>query len=202
MIDKEKFKLLHSIRGFAALMVVIGHAKFHFWSGGIEYIKKFPKEDWNIFDKLLFGLDMFSSNPALMVIVFFVLSGFFIAYSFQNNKWKTKHFYINRAIRIYIPYIASIILTIILFYSATLINNELFHNATDREYSQRLVSNYQNFNLETVAWNLIFVAKPCYIGYNDSYWSLLIEAFFYLTAPFFIKRKRMFLLVKIGRAHV
>lgn len=111
MLNKEKFKLLHSIRGFAALMVVIGHAKFPFWCGGTEYVKKFPQQDWNFFDKLVFGLDMFSSNPALMVIVFFVLSGFFIAYSFENNKWKIRHFYTNRAIRIYIPYIASIILT-------------------------------------------------------------------------------------------
>ncbi|HOE39070.1 MAG TPA: acyltransferase [Bacteroidales bacterium] len=198
MINKEKFKLLHSIRGFAALIVVIGHSKFHFWSGGLDYVQKFPKEDWNIFDKLLFGLDMFSSNPALMVIVFFVLSGFFIAYSFENNKWKIKDFYINRTIRIYIPYIASIILTMLLFYSATLINNELFFSTTAREYNQGLVSNYQNFKLSTVAWNLIFVAKPCYIGYNDPYWSLLIEAFFYIIAPFFIKRKKIFLFVTSG----
>jgi len=103
MLNKEKFKLLHSIRGFAALMVVIGHAKFPFWCGGTEYVKKFPQQDWNFFDKLVFGLDMFSSNPALMVIVFFVLSGFFIAYSFENNKWKIRHFYTNRAIRYHYP---------------------------------------------------------------------------------------------------
>jgi len=195
MINKEQFKLLHSIRGLAALIVVIAHAKFPFWCGGTEYVKKFPQQDWNFFDKLVFGLDMFSSNPALMVIVFFVLSGFFIAYSFENNKWKIRHFYTNRAIRIYIPYIASIILTIILFYSATLINNELFYSLNEREYNQGLVSNYQNFNFKTVAWNLIFVANPCYIGYNDPYWSLLIEAFFYLIAPFFVKRKKTFLLI-------
>ncbi|NLA25012.1 MAG: hypothetical protein GX879_08605 [Bacteroidales bacterium] len=46
MINKEKFKLLHSIRGFAAFIVVIAHAKFPFWSGGKEYVAKFPRTDW------------------------------------------------------------------------------------------------------------------------------------------------------------
>lgn len=32
-------KYLHAIRGFAALIVVIAHAKFPFWSGGQEYVK-------------------------------------------------------------------------------------------------------------------------------------------------------------------
>jgi peptidoglycan/LPS O-acetylase OafA/YrhL len=195
MINKEKLELLHSIRGFAALLVVIGHAKFHFWSGGSEYIKLFPRDTWNIFDYAVFALDMLTSNPALMVIVFFVLSGFFIAYSFENNNWKLKSFYLNRTIRIYLPYLASIIFTIILFYSATRINNEIFFSSSPREYNQGLVENYQNFNFKTVMWNLIFVSNPNYIGYNDPYWSLLIEGFFYIIAPFFVRKPKLFVLI-------
>lgn len=195
MINKEKLQLLHSIRGFAALIVVIGHAKFHFWSGGTEYLKVYPMDTWSVWDYLVFTLDMLTSNPALMVIIFFVLSGFFIAYSYESNNWKISNFYVNRSIRIYVPYLGSVIATIILFWLATVINPEIFFSSNPREFNQGLVESYQNFNLKTLGWSMIFVSKPVYIGYNDPYWSLLIEAMFYVVAPYFIKRPRLFLII-------
>lgn len=194
MINKEKLQLLHAIRGFAALIVVIGHAKFHFWSGGTEYIKAFPRVDWSVFDYIAFGIDMLSSNPALMVIVFFVLSGFFIAYSYDSNNWKTKHFFINRTIRIYAPYLGSIIFTVFVFWLATLVNIDVFYSNNVSEYNQGLHESYQNFNFKTLGWSMLFVKNPVYIGYNDPYWSLLIEAMFYIIAPFFIIRPKLFLI--------
>ncbi len=193
MINKEKLVLLHSIRGFAALIVVIAHSKFPFWSGGKEFVQAFPRGSWNLFDYIVFAIDMFTSNATVMVIIFFVLSGFFIAYSFETNTWKLKHFYVNRAIRIYTPYLGSIIFTIILFKVATLINPELFLSLNPREYNQDLVVASQNFNLKSFLWSLIFVSNPEYIGYNYPYWSLLTEAMFYVVAPFFIKRPKLFL---------
>lgn len=195
MINKEQFKLLHSIRGLAALIVVIAHAKFPFWCGGQEYVAKYPLSNWNIFDYLVFAIDMFTSNATVMVIIFFVLSGFFIAHSFETNAWKKRHFYVNRTIRIYIPYIGSLILTVILFKLATLINPELFISTSPREYNQDLVIAYENFNLKSFLWSLLFIADPMYIGYNYPYWSLLIEAMFYIIAPFFIKRPKLFLII-------
>lgn len=38
LLSKEKLVLLHSIRGFAALIVVIAHVKFPFWSGGVANV--------------------------------------------------------------------------------------------------------------------------------------------------------------------
>ncbi len=195
MIKKEKLVLLHSIRGFAALIVVIAHSKFPFWCGGQEYIKAFPRNSWNPFDYLLFTLDMFTSNATVMVIIFFVLSGFFIAYSFEMNTWKLTNFYVNRSIRIYSPYLGSIIFTIILFKLATVINPELFASINPREYNQDLIHANKNFNFKTLAYTLGFVSNPVYIGYNYPYWSLLTEAMFYVIAPVFIKKPKLFLLI-------
>lgn len=186
-------KYLHAIRGFAALIVVIAHAKFPFWSGGQEYVKAFPRETWNVWDYFLFAVDMFSSNATVMVIVFFVLSGFFIAYSFDTNNWKLKEFYFNRGIRIYLPYIGSVILTLILFKSAMILNPELFQSINPREYNVDLIDAAEQFNIKALLWSLIFIPNPTYIGYNYPYWSLLIEAMFYIVAPFFIKRPKTFL---------
>ncbi|HWY36808.1 MAG TPA: hypothetical protein VNX68_19335, partial [Nitrosopumilaceae archaeon] len=52
-------KSLHSIRGIAALIIVIFHAKFVLWCGGNEYIK--INELNSFFDYVIFSLDMLSS---------------------------------------------------------------------------------------------------------------------------------------------
>lgn len=46
MIEKQRLHNLHAIRGWAALLVVIAHAKYPFWSGGHEYLEKYPMSNW------------------------------------------------------------------------------------------------------------------------------------------------------------
>ena len=46
MIEKYRLHNLHAIRGWAMLFVVIGHAKYPFWSGGNAYLEKFPRDQW------------------------------------------------------------------------------------------------------------------------------------------------------------
>jgi peptidoglycan/LPS O-acetylase OafA/YrhL len=195
MINKEKLVLLHSIRGFAALIVVIAHAKFPFWSGGQEFVKHLPRTEWSFLDYVLFGIDMFTSNATAMVIVFFVLSGFFIAYSFESNGWQLKHFYTNRFIRIYTPYLGSIIFTLVLFKASTIINPELFTGFSNREYNQAIINANTSFDISSLFYTMLFISKPSYIGFNYPYWSLLIEAMFYIIAPFFINRSKWFLII-------
>ncbi|MGI6320709.1 MAG: acyltransferase family protein [Bacteroidales bacterium] len=195
LLSKEKLVLLHSIRGFAALIVVIAHVKFPFWSGGVEYLKHFPRSEWNLWDYFLFGIDMFTSNATVMVIIFFVLSGFFIAYSFENNKWTVKQFYTNRLIRIYTPYIASMILAVVLFKLAMYINPDLFNSVNPRQYNQDIIRASQNLNTKNFLYSLFFIPNPQYIAYNYPYWSLLVEAMFYIIAPFFIKKSKTFLFI-------
>ncbi|NLA25013.1 MAG: hypothetical protein GX879_08610 [Bacteroidales bacterium] len=112
---------------------------------------------------------MFTSNATVMVIIFFVLSGFFIAYSFKSNNWRVGQFYTNRAIRIYTPYFGSIVLTLVLFKLAMLINPELFLSANPRQYNQEIIAASQSFNIKTLLYSFIFVGNPLYIGYNQPF---------------------------------
>lgn len=180
---------LHIIRGLAALYVALGHAKVVFWVGGREYIDKFPRSEWGIIDYLLFALDLFSSSAQEFVIVFFVLSGFFIAYSFDKNNWSWKGFYANRALRIYPPYIASAIFAVAVIFFINYYNNYLFTAETPRLINRRLVASYHELDIIMGLKSILFIPQKDYIACNFAYWSLLYEGIFYLLIPLIIKRK-------------
>ena len=85
-MKNKKLEKLEAIRGFAALYVVFFHA--------------LPQKIY------LFGLNvgvLFRFGPEA-VIVFFVLSGFVIKYSWQRSSNKSfRHYFSRRFIRLYIP---------------------------------------------------------------------------------------------------
>lgn len=190
----ENLKQLHFIRGIAALYVAIGHSKSFFWSGGKEYLNKFPLNDWGFIDYILFPLDMMTSSAQEMVIVFFVLSGFFITYSFDKNNWTIKNFLINRIIRIYPPYLYSVIISIAVFFYIHKYLPEIFINTDDNLTIAILKKSYADLDFNAMLRALFFLPKTSFIAGNVSYWSLLPEWIFYITAPFiFYKRKWVFL---------
>ena len=184
----EYFNNLHILRGLTALYVVIYHAKFILWCGGNEYIKAFPRDKWSFGDYLTFASDIFTSAGFEMVLVFFILSGFFIAKSFDKNNWAVKDFYLNRIVRIYPPYLFSLLFSIVILLLIGQINPDLFSGAIPFERNQRLKVAYENLNVESVAFSLIFISTKEYIGMNMVYWSLLIEAVFYIIIPFVVGR--------------
>ena len=87
-MDKPKPRLqkLEALRGFAALYVVLFHClppKFYWFGIDVGFLFRFGPES---------------------VIVFFVLSGFVIKYTYEKSKDKSFRFYfIRRFIRLYIP---------------------------------------------------------------------------------------------------
>jgi len=180
---------LHIIRGLAAFYVALGHSKVVLWSGARAYLEKYPKVNWNFLDYMLFGLDLFSSAAQEFVIVFFALSGFFIAYSFDKNKWTFKDFFVNRFVRIYPPYLFAVffsilVMLIISMYSPALINGSLLS-----PINQRMTASCQELNAETGLLSLFFIKNQDYIAGNFSFWSLLPEWIFYLMIPFVIRFK-------------
>ncbi|KAA9327384.1 acyltransferase family protein [Adhaeribacter soli] len=200
MLSNEKMPLLHAVRGFAAFYVVVFHAKYALWSGGKDYISKFPRSEWGIFDYLTFALDMLSANGTAMVIVFFVLSGFFIAYSFDKNAWPLKDFFINRAIRIYVPFLFSVLLAVGVLWVIKETNPVLTEPNVDRQFNNRIAAAFTNLNFAGVVSSLFFLpyGQNKYIGFNMVYWSLLYEAIFYLLIPVTINRLKPYLLISIG----
>ena len=74
----KDFEILDSIRGIAALVVVVAHCRGTLWIGGGEFAKMFPRDTWSFWDYLVFGFSMFTRLSVEFVIVFFILSGFSI----------------------------------------------------------------------------------------------------------------------------
>ena len=85
-MKKNRLEKLEALRGFAALYVVLFHV--------------LPQQI------MLFGVNiglLFRFGPEA-VIVFFVLSGFVIKYTFERSADKSfKYYFIRRFIRLYIP---------------------------------------------------------------------------------------------------
>lgn len=198
---KAKFPLLHAIRGVAALYVVVYHAKFILWSGGTEYLNKYPRSSWSLFDYSKFVIDLITTAGSQMVLIFFVLSGFFIAMSLENSKGsfgqRVKLFYLVRVIRIYIPYIASIIIGVGVLLWIQQFVPELYHTNVEREFNNRLVIAYNNLNFSNFIKSLSFLKNKEYIGFNFAYWSLLYEGIFYLIIPFAFQKKKVYFFISI-----
>jgi peptidoglycan/LPS O-acetylase OafA/YrhL len=147
---KNKFQKLDSIRAFAAVYVTLGHV--------FAQNLKFGKFDFGIIFR--FGQEA--------VIIFFILSGFVINYSFTLSDDKTlKTFFFKRFFRIYIPLIFIYILSVILNYLYT------------HEFSINLYQLLGNiFMLQDINILKENVIVSPFLG-NLPLWSLSYEWYFY-----------------------
>jgi len=143
---------LEAVRGFAALYVVFFHIlpqKIELWGVNIGYLFRFGPE---------------------AVIVFFVLSGFVIKFTYEKSKDKSfGYYFIRRFIRLYIPlFLIFIMAYAIKCYSVgTWANPDL----------KILVGNL--FMLQDVISQKPNVIVPSYMG-NGVLWSLSYEWWFYM----------------------
>lgn len=164
----NRLEKLEAIRGFAAIYVVFFHI--------------LPQEI------LLFGVNigyLFRFGPEA-VIVFFVLSGFVIQYSFQKSANKSfRYFFFKRFIRLYIPLLFVFLLGYILesFSQGKLANPEWLTLLGNLFMLQDVISQKPN------------VICASYMG-NSVLWSLSYEWWFYMIF-YFVQSK-----VKPKRLHV
>lgn len=187
-LNKNNIQGLHIIRGLAALMVAIAHSKWPFWVGGTAFLQGKSFGELGLSDKIGFGLAMLSSNGTAMVIIFFVLSGFLITYSFSNNKWSYKEFLMNRAIRIYTPFFASMLLAWGLLIVVFKMSPGLFQHSSDDFNNGVYVAYSQGLTASNLIKTLFFIRSDAnYLGFNFVYWSLLYESMFYILAPLLIR---------------
>ena len=187
LLSYQELDILHALRGFCAFYVVVFHAKLVLWSGGTEYLRYFPRATWGPGQYVAFAADVASSAGYEMVIFFFVLSGFFIRYA-QLKKYRPAfRFYLNRVVRIYPPYLASLALGAgVVAYLAHAHPGFLAPNA-GQEATEGLRGTWQelqNLTLPGLGRALLFLKpKGYFLGGNIVYWSLLPEALFYLLVP-------------------
>ena len=151
-MKSQKLEKLESLRGFAALYVVFFHV--------------LPQKIY------LFGVNvglLFRFGPEA-VIVFFVLSGFVIKYTYERSKDKSFRFYfIRRFIRLYVP-------LFFIFLLGYLIKCQSTGTLADPEWKS-LLGNI--FMLQDVISQKPHVISPAYMG-NGVLWSLSYEWWFYM----------------------
>lgn len=170
----KQFYLLDLIRGSAALLVVMGHLRslmFESWDGG------------NLFKVIFYAVTSLGHQA---VIVFFVLSGFFVGGSFIADKNKDIFKYsIKRISRFYTVLIPALALTWIIDSIGIYL---LKANALYSGYSDNHVLKYDvasRLNLETLFANMIYLQDIIYptFGSNGALWSLAYEFWFYIIFP-------------------
>lgn len=179
---------LHIVRGLAALLVVFFHAKYVFWVGGKIYTDEVGLH--NFTDYLLFALDMLSSCGKECVIVFFILSAFVIRHAANHYNQHWKAFYKIRIIRIYLPFLFSLLFSAVILYSCIKFINPLIYTTTFRSYNDRLVDAFNEFSWIQVFKTIAFFANGEFVGANYAYWSLGHELIFYLLFPLYFRVNR------------
>jgi len=170
---KVNFKGLEILRGLAAFYVVINHCRGNLIIGGTELSQLIPVSEWSVFRKLYYGFIQLTSLGPEAVIVFFVLSGFSIAHSLNNNS-NTLGFYKRRFIRLYLPFVLALIYAALVF---TLISDTVILNE---------VSVFNDL-ISTIK-NLFYIPNGALI---HQFWSLPMEVMFYILAPFVLVSKKI-----------
>lgn len=146
---------LDILRFFAALMVFLGHAAGKYWTGGF-----------------LWPTGAYGDT---CVVVFFVLSGFVIAYVTDNKENNAAVYASNRIARLWSVVVPALALTFVVDYFGVRMAPGLYIGqpwfAGDHAGLRYLAS----FFMVQEAWHISYTP-----GINGPFWSLSYEAFYYL----------------------
>lgn len=161
MVSESKSTLLHAIRWFAALIVLLGHTQM--------YAQQKTGTDAFIWEYV-------GQHAHAGVVIFFVLSGFIIAWSVDKNPgltWQT--YYVDRFSRIYSVLPIAIVFTIILdLVGGWLTKSYGNPNLIPQDhYWVRLLVNL--FSLQG------FQGYRVQFGSNPALWSIGYEFFYYIV---------------------
>lgn len=172
----QRFQELDSLRGIAALIVVFHHFLFI-----LPAFKDDPSPD-------SFWIDLFTHTPLHLlwagheaVIFFFILSGFVLSLPFfkEGREFSYTDYVIKRFFRIYIPYIVSIFIAILLrliveergIAGLSSGFNDLWNNAIDAGI---------------ILSHILFLGEYTTRTFNSPIWSLIHEMRISLIFPFVV----------------
>lgn len=188
---------LDALRGLSALAVCAGHCR------NLFYLDLSQGES-NIFCKMFY---LFTSLGHEAVVVFFVLSGFFIARQvlswFVSNRFSWKKYLAHRLVRLYIVLIPCLVLTAVW----DRLGLTVFRSTDSIYYGDPLGSAVitsdltQNMGWSVFVGNALFlqdvICKP--FGSNTPLWSLSYEFWYYMIFPmlFSVRRQDLSLMIRI-----
>jgi peptidoglycan/LPS O-acetylase OafA/YrhL len=145
----ERFPELDSLRGLAAVVVVLHHFKLMFYRGALTT-----------------GLPSLIAYPFTAgheaVTLFFVLSGFVLSLPYLRRKERPYFvFLIRRVLRIYGPYLAALLLSVVGCF--------VWHNNTG-------VGTWSNpVTTVSLLQPIAFIGNYDFFRYNTAFWSLVYE---------------------------
>jgi peptidoglycan/LPS O-acetylase OafA/YrhL len=177
--SKQNLYWLDLLRGLAALTVMIGHLRSVLFCD----FESIPNP--TALDKAFYFVTGFGHQA---VIVFFVLSGFFIIRSIDQaisaNKWSWRDYLINRLSRLWTVLIPGLFLGLfwdelgLMFYSGYEVYSGSIAHLSYFDPNGKL-------DFLTFLGNLTFVQTVCVdtFGTNGALWSLCNEFWYYITFP-------------------
>ncbi|MEH0157666.1 acyltransferase [Limibacter armeniacum] len=190
-LNKESFLQLEALRGLAALYVLINHSRGWLWVGGTYFVENNLKGELTMIGQLGMYLNMFTRLGHEFVVLFFLLSGFSIAYALHNSK-DVISFLVRRGIRLYPPYLLSVLWALFVVYMTREVTPDLYKGVYEG-VQYRGLSNVEYFlSFESIA--LLFVYVPTGIVVAQ-FWSLGYEVVFYLIAPFVVSKKSIYYVI-------
>lgn len=178
MKTQDNFSSLDFLRALSSLIVAWGHSRFLMLVPSAEVV--------NI-TKLDYAIYFFAGLGPQAVIVFFVLSGFFITRSVENRLAKNifilNDYFRDRYFRLSVVAIPAVFLTLILD------KISIVYLSNDVLYQNRLEwLDNSSYSASTFIGNLFYLQTLFFnsFGSNGPLWSLAYEWWFYVLAPFII----------------
>jgi len=178
---KIDFKILDGLRGIAALYVVFNHSRGNLFIGGIKYGQIKNISLWDIKEKLYFAALQLTALGREFVILFFILSGFSIAFSLSRLPQINK-FYLRRVVRIYPPYIVALIWAFTVFIILQTYAPTVLPAGIPSVFA----------SLKATFKNIFYIDNGSMI---PQFWSLKYEVVFYLSIPFCIMKKNWYFII-------
>ena len=169
------YVLFDTIRGLSAFLVVIGHMRNAIFP---------PYDSLNnpkIHDQFFYFITGFGHEA---VIIFFVLSGFFVGGSVIKNveQIKLSTYIIKRLTRLWIVLIPALILTAICDY---FLPTDFLAQAEQSTINSLPLQSEYSGNVVTFVCNLLFLQETACVpfGTNSPLWSLAYEFWYYVLFP-------------------
>lgn len=173
----SRFEGMDSLRGLAALIVLIGHYMMVFPT--FESYRYELNSPFTVYLAKETPLRLFFSSGNESVILFFILSGFVLSLSINNANFHYSKYIIKRVCRVYIPYLVAITIAFfakILFSHSDMpvISNWFRKSWTTSESPSLLLQ------------HLFFIGHYNTDAYNNVIWSLVHEMRISIILPFLI----------------
>ncbi len=189
MIRKINFTIVDSLRGIAALYVTVHHCRGFLFAGLTDFMSKC--HPMHFYDYIFIFLCSLTKCGPEFVILFFIVSGFSIAFSMDRQP-NIFQFYFRRFVRIYPPYVTALSFAAIVFIITFHFNYYFYEGSSTNLLYMRLYNSRDFLSMKSIVLSLIYLPQG---AFTVQFWSLTYEIIFYLLVPFYLLNKSAYYLL-------